>query len=158
MTNTIFVVALLAASTCTAATKISYDEIPKHLGPFGSVVEHRGFTVTTTDGKMHKGRRLEIYSDHLSIYRGKSHEDLPKADVTRIEISQAGRFFHHVVDNAEMVVDLPMAIGSDGGDCAIPLILLTPPVLAYAAATTPFFLAADGIAFFIPPKVYEIVH
>lgn len=30
--------------------------------------------------------------------------------------------------------------------------------MVYPAVTTPFFLAADGIAFFIPPKVYEIVH
>ena len=36
--------------------------------------------------------------------------------------------------------------------------LMLPPVLAYTAATTPFFLAADGIALFIPPKAYEIVH
>jgi len=153
MTNTIFVVALLAASTCTAATKISYDEIPKHLGACGSLLEHRGFTVTTTDGKMHKGRRLEIYSDHLSITRGKFHEQLPKANVTRIEISQAGRFFHHVVASAQLIA----SVADPAYDAAI-TIIFGPPVLAYAAATTPLFLAADGIAFFIPPKVYEIVH
>jgi hypothetical protein len=152
MTNTIFAVALLAASTCMAATKITYDEIPKHLGAFGSLLEHRGFTVTTTDGKMHTGRGLEIYSDHLSIHRGKHHEDLPKADVARIEISQAGRFFHHVVEDAQFVKDLADPSESDL------TIILVPPALAYAAATTPFFLAADGIAFLIPPKVYEIVH
>ncbi len=87
MTNKLFslkcflVLALATASTCMAATKISYDEIPKHLGRFGSLLAHRGFTVTTTDGKLHKGRGLEIYSDHLSIYRGKSHEDAPKSKV-----------------------------------------------------------------------------
>jgi len=148
---------LATAGTSMAATKITYDEIPKHLGAFGSLLEHRGFTVTTADGKMHKGRGLEIYPDHLSIHRGKYHEDLPKAEVTRIEISQAGRFFHHVVGPTKAAVLLPLMVVEDPDDC-VPLILLTPPLLAYAAATTPFFLAADGIAFFIPPKVYEIVH
>jgi hypothetical protein len=149
-----FVLALVTAGTSMAATKICYDEIPKHLGPFGNLLEHRGFTVTTTDGKLHKGRGLEIYSDHLSIYRGKSHEDLPKSEVTRIEISQAGRFFHHVVDNS-----LAWALVTDDEDVtSIGGFLMLPPVLAYTAATTPFFLAADGIAFLIPPKVYEIVH
>jgi hypothetical protein len=55
MKNTIFVLALLAASTCLAATKITFDEIPKHLGQSG-ILEHRGITVTTADGKNHKGK------------------------------------------------------------------------------------------------------
>jgi hypothetical protein len=154
-----FVLALATASTSMAATKISYDEIPKRLGRFGTVLAYRGFTVTTTDGKTHSGRRLLLESDHLRVFhRDNSFEDLPRLEVTRIEIRQAGRFFHFVAGNAEMALELPLAIGSDGGDCAIPLILLTPPAWAYAVASTPFFLAADGVAFLIPPKVYEIVH
>ena len=84
-------------------------------------------------------------SDHLTIYQGDSHEDLPKSEVTRIEIRQAGRFFRHVIESAQLV------------ELATESILL-PPFLAYTAASTPFVLAADGIAFLIPPKVYDIVH
>jgi hypothetical protein len=40
----------------------------------------------------------------------------------------------------------------------IPLTILGSPWWAYTAVTAPFFLAADGVAFFIPTKVYEIVH
>jgi hypothetical protein len=42
--------------------------------------------------------------------------------------------------------------------CAVPTTLVFSPVWAYTLATAPFFLAADGIAFLIPPKVYEITH
>lgn len=151
--------ALATASTSMAATKISYDEIPKHLGRFGTVLAYRGFTVTTTDGKTHSGRRLLLESDHLRVFhRDNSFEDLPSFEVTRIEIRQTGRFFHHVVDNAGFAAVIPLAAALGGPACALPVILLAPPFLAYAAASTPFLLAADGIAFLIPPKVYEIVH
>jgi hypothetical protein len=149
----LIVVALATASTSMAATKISYEDIPKHLGVFTTYIEHRGITVITADGKTHKGRRLQFTSDHLTIYRDKFQEDLPKSDVMRIEISQSGRFFHHVVTSAQLIA----SVADPAYDAAI-TIIFGPPVLAYAAATTPFFLAADGIAFFIPPKVYEIVH
>jgi hypothetical protein len=155
----LFLLALATGGTSMAATKISYDEIPKHLGPFGTVLAYRGFTVTTSDGKTHDGRRLRLESDHLRIFhRDNSYEDLPNVEVTRIEIRPAGRFFHHVVENAGFAMILPLGIIVGGATCALPLILVTPPVVAFAAASTPFFLAADGIAFLIPPKVYEIVH
>jgi hypothetical protein len=32
------------------------------------------------------------------------------------------------------------------------------PLWGYAAVTAPFFLASDGVALLIPPKVYEIMH
>jgi hypothetical protein len=154
-----FVLALATAGTSMAATKITYDEIPKHLGAFKTVLAYRGFTVTTTDGRTHSGRRLLLESDHLRIFdRDNSFEDLPNFDVTRIEIRQFGRFFHHVVENASFAAVIPLAAAVGGPALAIPAILLAPPFLAYAAASTPFFLAADGIAFLIPAKVYEIVH
>ncbi len=158
-----FLVLALAMGACTgsglAATKISYEEIPKHLGSFGTVLAYRGFTVATKDGKTHSGRRLLLESDRLRIFhRDNSFEDLPNAEVTRIEIRQTGRFFHHVVENGCLVLIVPLSVGLVGPGAAIPGLLLTPPLVAYAAATTPFFLAADGIAFLIPPKVYEIVH
>ena len=155
MTRKLFAIALLAAGACMAATKITFDEIPSHLGPFGRVLAYRGFTVTTSDGKTHSGRRLLLATDHLTIYNGNSHEDLSKADVMRIEISQAGRFFHHVVEGALLVAGVASAVADPSEAAAV---ICLPPILAYAAAATPFFLAADGIAFFIPPKVYEIVH
>jgi hypothetical protein len=159
MKNTIFVLAFLAASTCMAATKITYDEIPKHLGRFGTVLAYRGFTVTTTDGKTHSGRRLQLESDRLRIFhRDNSFEDLPGIEVTRIEVRQAGRFFHHVVEeNAGIALFFPLFAFAAPPD-TIPLVLLTPVAWGHVAATTPFFLAADGIAFLIPPQVYEIVH
>jgi hypothetical protein len=158
MKNTILMLSFLAASTCMAATKITYDEIPKHLGRFGTVIAYRGFTVTTTDAKTHSGRRLLLEPDHLRIFhRDNWYEDLPGIEVTRIEVRQAGRFFHHVAEDAQAVKELAEASGDEFLDPIGELILL-PPVFVYTAATTPFFLAADGVAFFIPPKVYEIVH
>ncbi|HEV8040836.1 MAG TPA: hypothetical protein VGP62_18330 [Bryobacteraceae bacterium] len=153
----LFLLVLATAATSMAATKISYEDIPKHLGVFATYVEHRGITVTTADGKTHKGRRLQFTSDHLTIYRDKFQEDLPKSDVMRIEISQSGRFFHHVVENAQMVKEFAELSGDEFMD-PIGEVILLPPALAYTAATTPFFLAADGIAFLIPPKIYDIVH
>ncbi len=140
-----------------AATKITYAEIPKHLGSFGTVLAYRGFTVATSDGKKHNGRRLRLESDHLRIFhRDNSYEDLPGFTVTRIEIRQSGRFFHHVVENGTFALLPVLAISFAGPFWAIPGMLVTAPVTAYAAVSTPFFLAADGVAFLIPPKVYEI--
>jgi hypothetical protein len=138
--------------TSSAATKITYDEIPTHVAPFGTVIEHRAFTVTTSDGKTRKGRRLELWADHLSISKGRSYEDLPRDTIKRIEIRQSGRFVHHIVENSSA-----WALACWFG-CSDAVFLLVPPVWAYTAATAPFFLAADGIAFFIPPRVYEITH
>jgi hypothetical protein len=153
MTTKLCAFALLAAGACMAATKITYDEIPNHLGPFGTVLAYRGFTVTTSDGKTHDGRRLRLESDHLRIFhRDNSFEDLPNFQVARIEIRQAGRFFHHIVENSTAWASACMF------GCSYAVLLLVPPVEAYTAATAPFYLAADGIAFLVPPKVYEIVH
>src|SRR5712675_1749722 len=91
-----------------AADKIHYEEIPARLGPFGSVLAYRGFTVVTLDGKEHSGRRLRLEPDHVRIFHvNNTWEDLPGDQISRIEISQAGRFFHHIVASAE----LPVLIG-----------------------------------------------
>ena len=158
---------LATASTIQAADKIRYEEIPSHLGPFGSVLAYRGFTVVTLDGKEHNGRRLRLEPDHVRIFHlNNTFEDLTSDRISRIEISQAGRFFHHIATSAE----LPLAIGglacgdwdAGGGGtspvCMIPITALASPIWAYTAATAPFYLASDAVAFFIPPKVYEIVH
>jgi hypothetical protein len=149
----LFLLALATAGSSMAATKITYAEILKHVGNLGTV-ERRGVTVTTADGKTHKGRSLEFHSDHLTVSRGKFQENLAASTVTRIEISQAGRFFHHVVEGAQLVG----AAANPGPDFSDLTLILLPPLVGYVAASAPFFLAADGIALFIPPKVYEIVH
>lgn len=41
--------------------------------------------------------------------------------------------------------------------CRLSLGAFLSPVWAYTAATAPFFLAADAVAFLIPKKVYEII-
>jgi hypothetical protein len=156
---------MVCVATGQAADKIRYEEIPNRLAPFGRVLEYRGFNVITLDGKEHNGRRLGLESDHLRVFHSeKSWEDLPSEQIARIEISQGGRFFHHVADSA--VIPVGIGVLLCGGDswgvgstlCAIPVTTVFSPVWAYTAATAPFYLAADGIAFFIPPKVYEIVH
>ena len=145
--------------TSQAATKISYDEIPRHLGAFGTVLAYRGFTVATNDGKRHSGRRLRLESDHLRIFhRDNTYEDIPKIEVARIEIRQSGRFFHHVVESGTLALLPALAFAIGCPVCAVPALVLEPPIVAYAAVSTPFFLAADGVAFLIPPKVYEIAH
>jgi hypothetical protein len=153
---------LASIGTIQAADKIRYAEIPTRLAPFGTVLEYRGFTVTTLDGKEHSGRRLRLESDHVRIFQSaKSWEDLSSEQISRIEIRQAGRFFHHVPEGVIVPLAIPALACSDGRHqnlCFLAFAALFSPLWAYPAATTPFFLAADGVAFLIPPKVYEIVH
>jgi len=156
--NRFFFAALTLATftgAAMAATRITYDEISKRLtGPDG-ILDHRGITITTSDGKTHGGRRMAVASDHLRIYReDRTFEDLPRDAVTRIEISQAGRFSHHVAENSQLWI--PEGASDDAGTEAAAIAAI-PPVLAYTAATAPILLAADVVTFFIPAKVYEIV-
>jgi hypothetical protein len=83
---------LVCAATGQAAEKISYQR----LMVLGTVIQHRGITVITLDGKQHHGRRMTLEPDHLQI----NSEDLPSDQISRVEISQEGRFFHHVVNSA----------------------------------------------------------
>jgi hypothetical protein len=160
------VVTVLTAGLSEAAETIRYEEIPQHLGNFGSVLEHRGFKVVTLDGKEHSGRRLRLEPHQVWVFRGKASESLSSDQISRIEISQGGRFFHHVVIGAILPPALAafvcgggiLADGTYPMACIIPLTVLASPVWAYLAVTAPFYLASDGVAFLIPPKVYEIVH
>jgi len=151
--------AIASLGPSQAAEKIRYDQIPTRLAPFGSVLAYRGFNVTTLDGKQHRGRRMLLQSDHVRIFDQKNKwVDLSSDRIARIEVSQRGRFFHRVLENSVLPV-LPLigCLETSPGYCIVG-ISLVPIFVAEAAVTTPFFLAADGIAFFIPPKVYEIVH
>ncbi len=153
---------LASLGTIQAAEKILYAEIPLRLAPFGSVLEYRGFTVTTLDGKEHHGRRMALEIDRVRIFHdGAVTEELPSEQISRITIRQSGRFFHHVVEGVIVPLAVP-ALACDESPhvnlCFIGFGAIFSPLWAYPAATAPFFLAADGIAFLIPPKVYEIVH
>ena len=161
--------AALATTACLAAAqgaeKIRYEDIPTRLGAFGTILEYRGFKVITLDGKEHRGRRLGLDADHLRVFHGeKSWEDLPNKQISRIEISQGGRFSHHIIDSAVIPVGFGVFFcGADSGAvgptlCAIPVTAAFSPVWAYTAVTAPFYLASDAVAFLIPPKVYEILH
>ncbi len=148
---------LACVSTGQAAEKISYQRLLY----LGSVIQHRGITVTTLDGKQHHGRQMNVEPDHLRI----NSEDLPSDQIWRVEISQDGRFFHHVVNGAmipvagaELICGLLSDFEHASPGCVIPLTVLGSPSWAYTAVTAPFFLAADGVAFVIPTKVYEIIH
>jgi len=141
---------LLVAITSLAATRIKYDDLAKSLAATDGVVDHRAITIATSDGKTHSGRRLLIAPDHLRLYHSdNSFEDLAKESVDRVEISHAGRFSHHVVENSQLWM-------SDESDAEA--MVLLPPVLAYTVASAPIFLIADGLSLFSPPRVYEIVH
>src|SRR5436309_15489485 len=96
-------VAVACMGAGQAADRIRYEELQYRLSPSGQVLEHRGFKVTTLDGKEHSGRRLLLESDHVRIFhRNKSWEDLSIDQISRIKISQAGRSFHHVVASAKV--------------------------------------------------------
>jgi hypothetical protein len=158
-------ITIACLGTCHAAEKFPYEEIPKHLAPFNSVLAYRSFRVVTLDGKTHAGRRLRLEWDHLRVFhRNDTWEDLPSRQIARIEIRQRGRFFHKIVDGADAALFIPALVcgESNSARCmAGTSALLSPliaPIWAYTAATAPFYLAADGVAFLIPPKVYEIVH
>jgi hypothetical protein len=159
--------AIAGASVSHAAETIRYEEIPNRLAPFGTVLAYRSFTVITLDGKKHGGRRLRLESDHVRIFHlNNSWEDLPCEQIKRIEIGQVRRYFHHIVESAEIPVGAAgLACGELSGErvrlalaCMVPVTALFSPVWAYTAVTAPFYLIADGVAFLIPPKIYEIVH
>jgi hypothetical protein len=143
-----------------AAEKIRYEDLRKRLGPY--MLAYRGFTVVTLDGKKHRSRSVVLEPDHLSLYaKSRLFEHLPSAQISRIEISQRGRFFHHVVASAWWPLGLA-AYGCGDEDqpgppgCRTIHTAMWSPLWAYTATIAPFCLAADGVAFLIPPKVYEV--
>jgi len=157
--------AVVSTGAAHAAEKLRYDEIRLRLGapPFDPVLTYRGFTVVTQDGKKYSGRRLRLDPDHVRIFQSKSFQDVPAANLARIEIRQAWRYVHHIVNSATFplagagVCELTTANWSANLCVGVVLTIVTPPALAYTAASAPFFLAADAIAFLIPKKVYEII-
>jgi len=142
-----------------AATKIRYEELRGRQ----PAINHRGVNVVTLDGKEHHGRQLAMALDHARVFQHDNKwEDVPSDQIARIEISQGGRYFHHIKDSAELpLAGAGLFCGWDSQEppiCAIPVTAILSPIWAYTAATAPFYLAADAVAFLIPPKVYEIIH
>jgi hypothetical protein len=152
----------VSISSGQAAERIRYEDLPYHLARFGSMLEHRGFSVTTLDGKRHSGRRLLLESDHVRIFhRDQSWEDLAGDEISRIEIRQTGRFFHHVGDGLGFILLPMMFAGNQDANtaaCYMAAVIAIPPTAAYTAVTAPVFLTLDVVAFFVPAKVFEIAH
>jgi len=153
------------AACAQAADKLSYDEFRQRLAPSGNVLVYRGFTVITLDGKQHNGRRLLLGPSQLRLFHqgDKTWEDLPGDQISRVAIFQGGRFFHHLADRAEGPLMLTSLLcggfeQAPAPECALPATALVSPLWVPAVVSAPFIFAADGIAYLIPPKVYEIVH
>ncbi len=142
------VVAVLTAGLSEAAEKMRFDEIPSRLG---YTPEHRRFTVVTLDGKRHGGRKLRIEMDQVWVVGPGKAERIASDLIARIEIGRGGRFFHLIGESAMIPI-----WGATFTESWVTLVLS--PVWVYTAASAPVLLIADGIAFLIPPKVYEIVH
>jgi hypothetical protein len=158
----IALVSVAFSDAAHAADKIRYEDIPQHVASFGTVLYHRGFTVITIDGKKYESRTLRLEADHVELFHGAGPgEKVPSEYVARIEIRQSGRYFHHIVESAWIPLLFATAF-CEGPDynwvCTAALTPLFSPAWAYTAVTAPFFLAADAIAFFLPPRVFEIVH
>ena len=150
----IFATSLVAV----AADKVRFEDLPNRL----NVMDYRAFTVVTGDGKAHRGKRLRVDADHVSISQGdNTWEELPSDQVSRVEIRQTGRLFRHVVESAVT----PFAAGGvacdNAGDasvlCMLSVIASATPYWAYAIVTNPVYLVMDAIGFFMPPTAYEIV-
>jgi hypothetical protein len=142
-----------------AAEKIHWEDLQPRVYQLG---ELRTVSVVTRDGNKHHANRLTMAADHLTLYDHQSIQDVPRHDVARVEIRKRKRHYEHIAENVELSVVLPVgslaefAYGCEAGICVWGL-LLTPPVWAYTAASAPFFLAADGVAFLMPAKTFEIV-
>lgn len=140
-----------------AAEKVRLDDLQvRYLGR----VENRSVKVITRDGRKYQTRRLVILDDGLWLDDGHNKlQALPRHEVGRIEIGRGRYYSRHIAENAglaEMIAGGGFAGPIDGPASLFALVLST-PFWAYTAASAPVFLAADGVAFLIPPKVFEIV-
>jgi len=154
-----------------AAEKLSYDDFRYKLASRGVVVKHRGFKLTTIDGKIHSSRRLALETDHVRVFFRKNRfVDIPANQIAQVEISEGGRFFHYILWGLELPFRIPEIIcggsmGRGSAKCVVAFSAILAPVTlmavvpasVYTLYVAPVFLACDGIAYLIPPKSYEIV-
>jgi hypothetical protein len=160
----VILIALLAGVSMgagQAAERIRYQEIFQRVPGSNQILEHNSFTIVTLDGTKHRARRLQLLTDHVELFHGNVWEErLPSEQIARIEIRQSGRYFHYVEAGAVFPVGLATFLcgAPTNWPCHIIVTTLLSPAWAYTAVTAPFFLAADAIGFFLPAKIYEIVH
>ena len=162
LSRSIIVTALLVAGLgpIEAAEKIRWEDLQRRFGGTSDregLVEHRSVDVITRDGRKHHTRRLLIDNDRVRLDGHRKMEVLPRQEIRRIEIRQIGRYFHRITDSAIIPLLGAAMVSDDDPLAALVLLPMLSPVWAYTAATAPFFLAADGVAFFIPPRTFEIV-
>ena len=157
--------AALCVGSAHASEKIRYEDIPAHIASWGEVLNHRSLRVTTLDGKQHAARAASFETSGVRLYHDNEQvEDLPGDQITRIEIAKGGRYFHHIEESADFplsrskfVCEAFADMNAPSPECLFAMTAVFSPEWAYTAVTAPLFLVADGIAWLIPPKVFEIV-
>jgi hypothetical protein len=160
----LLVVALLGmgrVGTAQAAEKIRYEDMSARLAIFGYVIDDRCIKVKSLDGAKHSGTRLYLLPNGaLVLRRDDSLEYVPGEEIARIEVKPCGgSFFGVTLKYALIALEPKILCGDHHSRCVAALYaLLSPETLAFAAASAPVTLAADGVTFLLPPKVYEIVH
>jgi hypothetical protein len=148
-------------ATARAAEKIRYEEIPARLVQLGGLTHGRNFKVTTIDGTSHVGASFRLEPDQVVLYqKDGSIENIPVDRVVRVSIRrERAPFFEFTKLSAVAVVYLPYWVCDGDLVCAaLAATVISPVVIAVAAGSAPVTLALDCAAFFIPSKVYEIVH
>jgi hypothetical protein len=88
-------------------------------------------------------------------------EDLPSDQISRIEVRKIRRYSENILGAAAAPLVLAIFACADsthGAPCVIGYTAVFSPIWAYAAVSAPFYLAADGVSLFRPPKVYVLVH
>jgi hypothetical protein len=148
--------AIGCVGTAQAAEKIRYEEIPLRV-----VAHSSGATVFTTDGMSHAGARLVLEPDQAVLYqKDGSVENIPVDRIARVAIKhERTHFFEFTKASASAIVFLPYLVcGGDLVCTALATAAFSPATIAVTAGSAPVTLVLDGAAFFISPKVYEIVH
>jgi hypothetical protein len=116
--------------------------------------------VTMRDGRKYHTWRLLILDDGVWVDDAHNNlQALPRQEVRRIQIGRGRYYSHHIADNAEFaqMIEGGGWGGPLDGPAALLALIVSTPFWAYTAASAPVFLAADGVAFFTPPKTFEIV-
>jgi hypothetical protein len=161
MKNTILaaVLGICSMASAQAAEKIRYEDLPLAPTPRQSV------TVITIDGVKHKGTQIRIDADHVAVVDAHGcAENLPRGEITRIEIKRVRHFFDFTIASALAVAFGPelLCFEDTRRKCLAGAALVLAPIeaalAAFAVASAPVTLAGDGITWLFPAKVYEIIH
>jgi hypothetical protein len=169
---------LAGLGSVRAAEKIHWEDLQKRLS---KPVEFRSVNVVTRDGQKYHSQRLELRADRVVLYNREALVSiLRRQDVERVEIRERKRYYRHIPENVLGPFGLPILgallpfldpersyrpgsvaarIGTAGvGIAGFALgTVLAPPLFAYGVGSAPVLLAADGVAFLMPAKAFEIV-